>query len=373
MTAGDAVKHKRVSFRDAYTGVRVTRLTSPGVLAHHPYFYYNMFTGDSRTLIHAAEVVGEGRQLFRMDVETGVSQQLTEGGGIHDFSCSLSSDDRRLFYCRDRQAVELDLASGKERTIYETPPGWVSNANPGFSADDRLLVLVEMKADDVVPSRGDWSTFGRQWEAKPHCRIVMVDIASGEARVVLEEPNCWLGHPQFRPGDNDTVSFCHEGPWHCIDARMWLVRSDGSGHRCARPHAGLELVTHEYWLADGSKLAFVHRTGDEGQATIRFLDPEGLEEEVLMPCSRYCHFISNRSNTLIVGDGQPKDEHFLYLVNVSERTEEKLCSHGTTWKTYGNTQDAHPHPSFTPNDRQVVFTSDMGGLPSIYLVDLPWR
>ncbi|WP_193387231.1 oligogalacturonate lyase family protein, partial [Yersinia pestis] len=31
----------------------------------------------------------------------------------------------------------------------------------------------------------------------------------------------------------------------------------------------------------------------------------------------------------------------------------------------------HPHPSFTPDDKQVLFTSDVHGKPALYMVTLP--
>lgn len=370
MRIGDIVRHRPETYRDPLTGLEVRRLTSAGVLHHHPYFYYKMFSGDGRYLIHAMELPDGSRQLFRMDLNEGLSVQLTDDKDVHDFSCSLSSDDRRLFYCRGRQAVELDLSTGKERVVYETPSGWVPNANPGFSSDDKLLVLVEMKESDVIRSEGGWSAFEPQWAAKPHCRIVLVEIENGKSRIVHEEPDCWLGHPQIRPGDNSTILFCHEGPWYRIDARLWLVRSDGTGHTCARPHNGLELVTHEYWLADGSRFAYVHREGESGAETIRLMDPDTLQEEVLMACSRYCHFISNRDHSRIAGDGQSKEEPYIYIVDVLRKQERVVCVHGTSWKSYGNTQDAHPHPAFTPDGRSIVFTSDREGVPAIYMVDV---
>lgn len=370
MPKGDIVRNTFHSYTDPYTGRTVTRLTSPEEVNHHPYFYYKMVTNDNRYLIYASNRDGN-RNLYRMDLRDGSALQLTEGTGVHDFSCSLTSDDRQLIFCRDRRVMRLDMADLSEECRYETPVGWQPNANPGLSSDDRYLVLVEMNERDVVPSRGDWSTFEPQWAKKPHCRIVYVDLERKSSHIVHEEPHCWLGHPQLRPGDSSTVLFCHEGPWNRIDARLWLVQSDGSGLRCAKPQTHDELITHEYWLADGTKFAFVYRNHDHGmQESIRFMDPETLTEEHWMDCSKYCHFISNRENTRIVGDGQLKEQHFIYLVDVNNRTEERLCSHGTTWASYGNTQDAHPHPSFSPDSSFVIFTSDREGTPCIYRVEL---
>ncbi|NSW91849.1 MAG: hypothetical protein HPY74_14470 [Firmicutes bacterium] len=59
---------------------------------------------------------------------------------------------------------------------------------------------------------------------------------------------------------------------------------------------------------------------------------------------------------------------------MNKRCEYKLCSHGTSWKSYGNNQDAHPYPAFWSDGRSIIFTSDMDGLPCIYnRVDLEQR
>jgi Tol biopolymer transport system component len=36
---------------------------------------------------------------------------------------------------------------------------------------------------------------------------------------------------------------------------------------------------------------------------------------------------------------------------------------------FGDDQRCHPHPSFTPNGRQVIFTSNRTGTSNVYLTD----
>src|SRR5688572_33089241 len=46
---------------------------------------------------------------------------------------------------------------------------------------------------------------------------------------------------------------------------------------------------------------------------------------------------------------------------------EVLCRHDSY--TFGDDQRCHPHPSFTPDGRQVIFTSNRTGTSNIYLTD----
>lgn len=369
MAKGDQIKNKFMEYKDPFTGKKVTRLTTPDTLNHHPYFYYKMMTNDNRYLIYAS--LREGyRNLYKMDLHDGTAVQLTEGAGINDFGSILTSDDRYLIFFRDKQFIKMEMDSLKEEVFYEVPVGWYGYS-PSISSDDRFLVITEMNERDMLKNKGDWSTFETQWAARPNCRIVYIDIDKKTSRTVHEEEHCWLGHPLIRPHDNNTILFCHEGPGNLIDARLWLINLDGSNLRCAKPQVEPALVTHEFWLDDGSKFAFVYREANEEQKqTIRFIDPDTQKEEVLMESSRYCHFIANKDNTLIVGDGQLPEEHFIYLVDVKEKREYKLCSHGTSWGSYGSNQDAHPHPAFSPDSQFIIFTSDREGIPSIYKVEL---
>lgn len=384
MGKGAMFKNEFKEFIDQQTGRKVIQLTGDDCLSHHPYFYNKIVTNDNKFLIYASDRTGS-RNLFKLDMETGESLQLTDvRESFDDFSANLSKDDKCLYYSRDNGIVRLNMETLEEKKIYTSQEDFTFGSY-GISPDDKCILISEMHIYDVVISRGDWSTFEPQWEAKPHCRLVYMDIESGKCHVVLDEPHCWLGHPQIRPGHNDELLFCHEGPQWRIDARLWLINSDGTNHRCAKPRATDDMiVTHEYWLADGSKIAYVHKNHDN-ISTIRFIDPETLKDEIFMECTYSAHVFSSPDNNYIIGDGQPNmpvlpevgsdkevtmahTEACLFLMNVKNRTEEKLCYHGSSFTPYGNAQDCHPHPSFTPDSKSVIFSSDMNGRPAVYKV-----
>ena len=100
------------------------------------------------------------------------------------------------------------------------------------------------------------------------------------------------------------------------------------------------------------------------------------------PCS---HLMSNHSGTLLVGDGSdaPADvedtenyahenDPFLYLFDVQAGETRRIATHRSSWRVYRNNRQAtHPHPSFTPDERRVLYTSDFEGEPALYLADLP--
>lgn len=95
--------------------------------------------------------------------------------------------------------------------------------------------------------------------------------------------------------------------------------------------------------------------------------------------------MSNFDGTLLVGDGSgtPVDvkdtggytidnDPYLYGFNVAEKAWFRIARHDTSWDTFANSrQVTHPHPSFTPDDSAVLFTSDKDGKPALYLAEMP--
>lgn len=384
MAIGDLLHQTPVTTPDPYTGCPVTRLTPPDHTSHHMYFYNRMVTSGSSRLLYCAEINGR-RNLYLMELATGDAVQLTEGDALDDYGAMISADDKSVYYQQDRKVWKLDLATLQRTCLYAAPDGW-DCGNWGMSDDNRYLVMTETRRDtlpDLTGKKG-WEFFPLTCAAKPLCHIVYLDTQTGEHHIVVED-RCWFGHAQLRPGDPDTILFCHEGPYDMIDARLWLIQSDGSRYRCARPQPKDVIITHEFWMPTGDRLAYVYRKADDGSTeTIRMMRPETLEEELFMPCLPYAHFICDRQRRWFVGDcqgqetpihlqtgegrGQEVRNDFIYLVDIARKKEIPLCYHGTSWTTiHGTPQDAHPHPCFTPDGSGVVFTSDREGKPCVYL------
>ena len=390
MSKGQIFHSTFSEYTDPYTGTVVKRLTDPSILSHHMYFYNRMTTSDGQYLL-ICQKRDEGRQLYTLNLHNGEIRQITEGDGVGQDSAMFSHDDKTIFYQQNNRFYAMDAQTLETHCFYETPEGWSGSA-PGMSSDNRFMSIVETKQDTLPPRDGSagWNFFALTCEAKPLCRIVYIDVETGKSHVVLED-HCWFGHTQIRPNDPYTILFCHEGPYDLIDARLWLIQSDGSRYRCCRKQPSDLILTHEFWLPDGSKFAYVYRetTGDKIE-NIRLMDPETLKEEILMPCSPFAHFICDKKNEYMVGDSQGSDvpihllteemlkekantisNDFIYLIDVKKRTEKKLCYHGTSWLAkHGNPQDSHPHPCFSEDNKSIIFVSDREGLPCIYQVML---
>ncbi|MDN8716019.1 oligogalacturonate lyase family protein, partial [Staphylococcus aureus] len=72
------------------------------------------------------------------------------------------------------------------------------------------------------------------------------------------------------------------------------------------------------------------------------------------------------------GSYRIENDPFLYVLNTRTKAAQKLCKHNSSWAVLnGDRQITHPHPSFTPNDDGVLFTSDFEGVPAIYIARVP--
>lgn len=392
MAKGDVIKNNFFTYVDEHTGAKVTRLTEPSHVSHHMYFYNNMITNDGKKLLYCAEINGE-RQLYLMDLETGDAVQMTDGDKLGDYSGMLTGDDKYLIYRQGGKFYKQNIETGEEKCFYETAEGWAAGGDLGPSSDFKYMSIVETRIDTMAkkgPGK-NWNGFAESCLAKPLCRIVYIDMEKGTSKIVHEE-RCWLGHTQIRPVYGDKILFCHEGPYDLIDARLWCINIDGSDLRCLREQPSDLIITHEIWMPDGEKVAYVYKeTTGRKEENVRMIPMDTYKEEVFVNCSPYAHFNVSPDGKWMVGDSQGHDvpihmlDHseekdrsgevkndFIYLVDVEARKEIKLCYHGSSWRAiYGNSQDTHPHPFFAKDSKSVIFTSDLEGMPCLYRVELP--
>ncbi len=379
MGQGTVVHNQIFRYNDPDTGREVLRLTSPECLSTHPYFYFNCISRDNRFVVFGSDLSGS-RRLHKVDVETGDITQLTQREKMVVYQACLSLDDQTLVYATASQVVRLDLETLEEEVVYTLGPEWWANKTFGVTPDCTYVAQVQMHRDDLIPRDRYQGNMAEQWRVKPRCRLVIIDLLNKSSQVVFDQ-KLWVAHPQVRPIYKDKLMFCHEGPGNLIDSRIWLMDMDGSNILCPRPHKQRESFTHEYWYADGSALGYVANLRDENNKTvetsIRKISMDTMEETVVMPCSFYSHCVSNRDNTMIVGDGRDPQRPYIFISDLRSGKEIPVCRHDSNWGIYHDpgigeniNQDAHPHPQFSQDGTKIVFNSDKEGKPCVYMTDI---
>jgi hypothetical protein len=231
MAKGNIVKLSYSSFTDEDSKNEIIRLTPEGVLCHRNYFYQKCFTNDGQKLLFAGEF-DSNRNYYLLDIENQTAKQLTEGPGDNTFGGFLSPDDKFLYYVKnERNLQQVNLETLEEKNVYTVPDEWVGYGTWVANSDCNEIVGIEIDKKDWTPLT-DWTIFKAFYDKNPHCRLIKIDIETGVAKTVIDQ-NVWLGHPIFRPFDDKTIAFCHEGPHDLVDARIWLVDRDGKNERKA--------------------------------------------------------------------------------------------------------------------------------------------
>jgi oligogalacturonide lyase len=375
-----------VTRQDPDTGARLTRLTPLDVTCHRNYFYQKCFSNDGSRLLFAGgfdNPEGKDWNYHLLDLHSGVATQLTDQKGENTFGGFMSPDDKYLYFVRaERRLIRLDLADLSEEVVYTVPEGWVGYGTWVSNSACTKMVGIEIHADDWFPLN-TWQKFNEMFHQQPRCRLFSVDLSTGERQVILEQRG-WLGHPQYRPFDDNTVAYCHEGPHDLIDARMWFIDEDGSNRRCGKEHEQGESCTHEFWVPDGSAMIYVSYKHSSPERWIYSLDPVTLENRLLTAMPQCSHLMSNHDGTLIVGDGcgpatgdssasneMLTGDPYLHLFDLKTGTTRPIARHDSSWGVYKDSrQVTHPHPSFTPDEKQVLFSCDAEGEPALYLADV---
>ncbi len=351
------------TFQDDGTGAQVTRLTGAACMNHPLYYLANSFSPDNRSLVFASDRGGKV-DLYRVDLQDGVIRRLTDLEGVQPFSGNVVDHD--VYFTAESRIHRLSLEDGSDRVIAE---------QPGCGLGE-----VTVSCD-------------RQWAAalvtKGASAGLLIARADGSGSSVILDGVRALYHPQFHPTDPDRLIYSADPP----DPRLWTVRRDGSDDHCFYANAPDEWFVHEMFLGKTDEMIVV--SWHQGLYRV------GLYTGQISTIATFStwHIASNSDGSRIVCDTHLPDIG-LCLIDPQSGVHRPLCSPGASskgtqwheplplqadgdapgWATmtekvsaesaYGP-QWTHPHPSFSPDDRLVSYTSDATGWPQAYVVEIP--
>ena len=157
-----------------------------------------------------------------------------------------------------------------------------------------------------------------------------------------------------------------------MPARIWLIRTDGSGNRALRDRqSDQEGWGHEFWLPDGRNMAYDLWTSRNPLVRKRFLAITHIETraEKRYPFEddRWCvHFTVSHDGKRFAGDGSARHPTlFLIRLEGDQARFEMLC--GVPKNDYSRTE---PNVHFTPDGSGVIYTSNESGADNLYMVQL---
>jgi oligogalacturonide lyase len=369
------IKDEIKEYKDPKTGARIRQLTSNGSNNVHPYFTSWAFVGDDsdRTLF-VSDRSGHN-QWHMLQISAGKLVQLTD---IAHRPNGCVARNGHLFYFDGNTLHSLNVDTLEDRALYTVPPGF-RPGGPTCTADGRYVAFVYRVEYPVSTANGlIYSSMQEEYYQRGNSIIMRVDTATGAAKAVWGEM-MEISHVLIHPTHPNIVLFCHEGGSSVVSQRMWIVDIDQKVARKAvplYPQTANEGCVHEFWTQQGDVgVQYFMDRGDKRDEYNLFIRPDGTWiRQYLYPDRRPGHIQSNSDNTLLIGDcayRTPDDEdgnqymalmtHDNGLVRIR-----RLSWHRSSWLN----EEAHPHASFSPDDRWVIYNSDIEKCHNIYMADV---
>ena len=376
---------------DPDTGHRIVRLTEePGSASL--YFNQNSYTPDGKSMIFTTP-----SGISVLDLATRQAKQVVSG---RVRVIVTGHKTRSVFYIQDNAVYSANLDTLVTRRIAGLPTkGSISTVN----ADETLLAGTYEESPGARPgtaANGDQQIHpldqpvnkGQMMEQRLAARIPLalftVDTRTGETKV-LHRATDWLNHLEFSPTDPTLLMLCHEGPWHKID-RIWTIRTDGT--QLTKIHSRtmeMEIWGHEFWSHDGGTIWFdlqTPRGEDFWLAGVNVKTKERTQYH-LQRNEWSIHFNVTADGSLFCGDGgdpgqvaRATDGQWIYLFRPEPRKNEGLtdASFVKTGVLRGeklvnmakHNYRLEPNVTFTPDQKWVVFRSNMFGPTYTFAVEV---
>lgn len=358
-------------YHDRLTGTTVRQLTDYRAHSYHPYFTNPGWWDGGRHLLFGSDR-GNATNLYSIELATGEITPITDNPPAeeHDYhGVTLNPHREEAYLARQHRMLAIDLRTGTTTTLAEAVSGWTfGSANAG--SDGRFVYASMMQTPSVgeVDLGHGYLGFREIFEAHPLCRVVRVPVDGGPVETLHEERN-WIGHVNTSPTNPRHLTFCHEGPWRDVQQRLWALDAETGRAWKLRPQAPEEGVGHEYWLADGERIAY-QVLGDGTTGTFGVVRHDGtIETEVPFPTDS--HHVHSNDADLIVADG-PEKGRTPYVLLCRRGADgydgpRVLCIH----RGSRHTQHLHVHPRFSPDGSQVLFTADPRGYGQLFLANVP--
>jgi len=380
---------------DPDTGHRIVRLTDePGSASL--YFNQNGYTADGKEMVYTTP---EG--ISALNLETHAAHAVVKG---RVRIVVTGRNTQNVYYIRGDKVCSTDVDSGATREIATLPArGSVATVN----ADETLLagtyiegggpdynanrppqpqMLVQPQALEQPTNKGQMME--ERLAAHLPMALFTINAKTGEVKTILKSTD-WLNHLEFSPTDPTLLMFCHEGPWHKVD-RIWTMRSDGS--RITKIHTrtmAMEIFGHEFWSPDGKTIWYDLQTP---RGEVFWLAGYQVEtgERTWYHLERNewsIHFNVTRDGKLFSGDGGDEgqvahapDGKWIYLFRA-----EVFANRGIEDKSFVRPGVLHaerlvnmakhkyalePNVSFTPDQKWVVFRSNMLGPTYAFAVEV---
>jgi oligogalacturonide lyase len=393
-------------FTDPRTGARVRQVTDHPSIHHHPFYYLPCMDDAMTRLFFVSHRTGRP-EIWCEIRATGELQQLTDQSEIGEWSVHPSHDGRFVYYTAGQGAWRVATDTGKAERLVDFG---------GLAGREAGMVGAAMGTTTLSHDDRYWAV---PVKIGARFHFIVIDTRTGRHETILEADT--IGHPEFHPSDNTLLRYAGS-----YKQRIWVINRDGSGNRLVYDRQPLakpgqyEWIVHETWnpgkrvdgkwemgdggwrMADGTPKPETRNLKPTSREIITANWPHGcigidIDTGAVRPVCSFnaWHPSINRQGTLMCTDttfpdiglqlfdprdgvGQPRTLCFPGATNEGKHWDTDHCPYDDEdykqgkWKVYAP-QHTHPHPSFSPDGRWVIFTSDRTGHSQVYEVEVEVR
>ena len=352
------------------------QLTSGSGFCYPLYYFIPSITKDLRYLMYHQSNEGVV-QLYRLDLHTGQSVQITEATvvdsswypwdshgkqkGVLDHRSVLNVAMNKVVYFTGRQGREarvIDIGTLAENFLFELPEGREAIGQNCCTPNGQWFVYIHAPCGSQKPKKCKGAVLSAyNFETKEHRILTTINSA--------------IHHVQ--PYGNERFIFCHPPS---VEGMMMATIHGGPWVRLRDQDFGSRgRVCHQMTTAHG--VAFEARTGGISFEASGHLS--GLYNPVTRECFefsiprewRYTHTGWDPEGKFWFWEASHR-HHLEYLKNFDQQGKPRFERLTGQWHTYGDGQKSHFHPQLTPDRNWIMFVGGDAKTKSnhIFLLDV---
>jgi len=353
------------------SGVEVWQVTTEEMPQSNIYCEVPYTSADGTRFVYwrrNANLQGANRlEFIVVEFESWTHEKLDEARTIS--GCAITPDGHFYYIRRGKEPQELwraNLTSGKRELVCS-----ISEKTPltslGSVTSDHRYFACGTRTDPTFQS----------------FEILLVDLSTGEQKIIDQDPYILNPHPQFEPGQGKYLMIQHNrGGKYSPDgklerlvgpegATLYLLEIPQGGRvplRVGTPYT-TACTGHEAWIGTtGEILLSVAASGEFSleKGNLLGIRP-GEDHRVVARGYRFNHVGATRCARLFSADDWQAPFKVIIGSPQTGRTVE-LCASQTSPTS---DQATHPHPYVSTNLRWVVFNSNRFGAPHIFAASIP--
>jgi oligogalacturonide lyase len=384
------------SWLDPDTGHRVVRLTDEPNSASL-YFNQNGYTADGKEMVYTTP---EG--ISALELATGKPHTVVKG---RVRIVVTGHKTQNVYYIQGEELRSTNVDTLETRTLGKLPRRagiatinadetlaagtYIESDGPDYNQQPGSQPADSQQVQRLIQPQNKGQMMEQRLAARLPMAMFTMNLRNGELNVIHRGTD-WLNHLEFSPTDPTLLMFCHEGPWHKVD-RIWTIRSDGTHitqiHK--RTMAG-EIFGHEFWAPDGKTIWYDLQTprGEDFWLAGHNVETGERTQYHLTRDEWSIHFNVTADGKLFCGDGgdpgqvaRAKDGQWIYLfrpqritfqgeLNAKDFIQPGVFRSERLVNMSKHNYKLEPNVSFTPDNKWVVFRSNMFGDTYAFAVEV---